>query len=189
MEHSARQARAARFKREAAKPPPPLPKNRMAHPGGKIVTSDKDKALAALMARKAAAGTTLTEAQRRAFAELNPKYMNRASTGGFIQRDIEDDWVLVVDPGAEQTATKSGAKAMELSAAISPPLEAAPVLAPGPSDDLWKKKRALRKKLHDIEVLEKRVEDGAVLQTNQKEKILQKAALQSELHALDTILL
>ena len=63
-ELDAKRARAARFKAEAKKPPPPLPKNRMAHPGGKIVTTNKEAALAALLARKQAQGIDLTADQR-----------------------------------------------------------------------------------------------------------------------------
>ena len=44
--------RAAKFAKEAAAPPP-VPKKTMAHPGGKI-TSNKDEATAAFLARKAA---------------------------------------------------------------------------------------------------------------------------------------
>jgi len=44
--------RAAKFAKEADAPPP-VPKKTMAHPGGKI-TSNKDEATAAFLARKAA---------------------------------------------------------------------------------------------------------------------------------------
>ena len=63
-----REARAARFAAEAAKPPPPPPPKVLAHPGGKIVTSDKRTALLSLLARQTSPPTA---AQNRALAELS----------------------------------------------------------------------------------------------------------------------
>ena len=48
-----------------------------------------------------------------------------------------------------------------------------------------KRIRTLRKKLHDIEELERRAADGAVLQENQKTKLLTKAEVQAELARLE----
>ena len=53
---AAKRARAERFKREFKAGPPPVPTKRLAHPGGKIVTSDKEQALKNLLARKLAQG-------------------------------------------------------------------------------------------------------------------------------------
>ena len=63
-------ARARRFEAEGSKPPPPLPARRLAHPGGKIVTSNKAAVLDAFLKRKARAGVTLTEDQQRARRRL-----------------------------------------------------------------------------------------------------------------------
>ena len=77
QEAQRRQDRKERFLREAQQPPPPLPVKRIAHPGGKIVTSDKDAALHKLIARKQAAGEALTDDQQRALAELTAKSTER----------------------------------------------------------------------------------------------------------------
>ena len=63
-------ARAARFRREEQRPPPPLPTNRITVSEGKVVTSDKDLALRKLIERKAAAGVQLTADQQRALSSL-----------------------------------------------------------------------------------------------------------------------
>lgn len=47
----AKQRRAARFASDASKPPPPVPKKVMAHPGGRM-TSNKDEATAKFLARR-----------------------------------------------------------------------------------------------------------------------------------------
>ena len=44
--------RKARFERETANPPPPLPTSRIAWAGGNIVTSDKSLALQKFIERK-----------------------------------------------------------------------------------------------------------------------------------------
>ena len=55
-----RQERKERFLREVNQPPPQPPAKKLAHPGGKIVTSDKERALLKLIARKQAAGEALS---------------------------------------------------------------------------------------------------------------------------------
>lgn len=64
------QTRRARFEREAARPPPPLPAQRIAWAGGNIETSDKDAALRKFVARKAKSGEALTADQTRALSAL-----------------------------------------------------------------------------------------------------------------------
>lgn len=61
-----RQARQARFARDAAKPPPPPPKRTFAHPGGKM-TSNKDEAMRKYLARK---GDSLNAAQQAALTGM-----------------------------------------------------------------------------------------------------------------------
>ena len=70
----ARAARAARFAAEAARPPPPLPTNRLvAHTwGGKVTKSDTKDSLKRFLARKAGSGAALTPAQARAAATVSP---------------------------------------------------------------------------------------------------------------------
>ena len=63
-------ARAARFRREEQRAPPPLPTNRITVSEGKVVTSDKDVALRKLLERKAIAGVPLTADQQRVLSSL-----------------------------------------------------------------------------------------------------------------------
>lgn len=168
-ELDAKRARAARFKAEAKKPPPPLPKNRMAHPGGKIVTTNKEAALAALLARKQAQGIDLTADQRRALAELNPS-MNSITSSSNVELPSFAHQPMHVSaaPSTLQPSTRDTVTKAE------PKLDA----------DGQKRLKTLRKKLKDIEVLERRREEGAVLQANQLEKIAGKADLLAALQQL-----
>lgn len=132
---------AARFAREAQQGPPPLPVNRMAHPGGKIVTTDKNKALAALLERKQRAGLELTSEQRRALEQIS-------------------------EPNAAQDAAPPAGAAPPALPAAAPVERAHPraVIAKAPSamavstpsiaasDDNAKRIQKLRKKLRDGDV-------------------------------------
>ena len=156
----ARRARALRFQREAAKPPPPLPVKRMAHPGGKIVTGDKDACLRKLLLRKAANGEVLTADQRRALQTLSVQ-----------------DGAAVVTPEAT-------------SRAQAPPLPSAQAATNAGEDfelvpSVNKRLRALRKKLREIAQLEERLAEGGVLQQNQKDKIAGKEAILHEISEIE----
>ena len=150
-ESARRQARAQRFKEEAKRGPPPLPVKRMAHPGGKIVTSDRDKALAALIARKQRNGEELTVEQKRALSEKTADFVNRATQ-------------------------------LHLQAGVCPP-SAEPVNVaftkqqPAVNDASGKRLRVLRKKLRDIEILQERQREGAILQQNQVRNVRSKFGL------------
>ena len=129
--------------------------------GGKIVTSNKEAALAALLRRKQEAGLELTIEQRRALAEI-----------GTCTTNVKADQAQVT------AAPVAPPKTVAAPAAL--PIGKAPLL----DAEGQKRLKNLRKKLKDIEILEARLEEGAVLQANQKEKIMQKAELTSALREL-----
>ena len=87
-----RKAREARFKQEAAKPPPPKPKRTMAHAGGKV-THNKEAALAAYLKRKAG---RLTPQQQEALNNLEhlknkvaPVLVSEAGTGAVAVATVD----------------------------------------------------------------------------------------------------
>ena len=163
-----RKARAARFKAEAKAGPPPLPVKRLAHPGGKIVTGNKEACLAALLARKQAAGEKLTDDQRRALSTLT------------------NTPAPVSAPPPQQARVPEHERTSSMSA--PPRAQIAEHVANTVVDNrsaAGKRIKTLRKKLHDIAELEQRAADGGVLQDNQKAKISTKAELIAELSQLE----
>jgi uncharacterized protein with WD repeat len=162
---AAKRARAERFKREFKAGPPPVPTKRLAHPGGKIVTTDKEQALKNLLARKQAAGLDLTQDQRRALAQLD------ASGAAYL--------------GSSKISDYGDAQRAAIKTTVPP---TAPVVAASSNKQLdpegQKRIKTLRKKIKDIEILEERLAEGAVLQVNQKEKIASKAELLEALRQL-----
>ena len=160
---AAKRARAERFKREFKAGPPPVPTKRLAHPGGKIVTSDKEQALKNLLARKLAQGAELTQDQRRALAQLDPS--GGAYLGSSTNR-VESQASPAVPSTAPTAPIVSASSHKQLSAEVQ------------------KKIKVLRKKVKDIEILEERLAEGAILQANQKEKIAGKDELTEALRQL-----
>ena len=160
---AAKRARAERFKREFKAGPPPVPTKRLAHPGGKIVTSDKEQALKNLLARKLAQGAELTQDQRRALAQLDPS--GGAYLGSSTNR-VESQASPAVPSTAPTAPIVSASSHKQLSAEVQ------------------KKIKVLRKKIKDIEILEERLAEGAILQANQKEKIAGKDELTEALRQL-----
>jgi hypothetical protein len=175
-ESQRRKERAQRFKEEAKKGAPALPKKTFAHPGGKIVTSDKDAALAKLFARKQAAGEALTEAQQRALDQMNAQ---PAHIDSWVVEEPDGDSWVVVDNGKAALVEQTAQTANRATAASASAPEA--VKPADKSSD--KRVRALRKKLRDIETLEERQREGAVLQQNQLGKLEGKSAIEEELRA------
>ena len=160
-EQTQRSARQARFKAEAKLGPPPLPKRQFAH-AEKLVKTDPADRLAKLLARKAAAGMELTADQRRALETL-----------GESQRNSMDSVAAAAPPPRKPIAAVPSSTFVD-----KPP--ASGRVAPS------RRAITLRKKLHEIRVLEERVaNDGAVLQNNQREKLAKKADLLAELEALE----
>ena len=154
-----RKARAARFKREAANPPPAPVKN-FAHPGGKITTSDKDTALLKLLERKGKAGLALTEEQQQARRRL---LSAKSAASDNTARGSDDSAQLAEAVGR-----------MDLAAACGVPIRSA-------ASDACRK---LQKKIRQIEHLEERLGSGEALEANQHHKIAQKTELQRELSKL-----
>ena len=138
-------ARRARFRQEAKAGPPPLPKRTFAHPGGKIVTSDKDAALRKLLERKLRAGEALSADQQRA--------LNSLSTN-----------IDLPAPAAAAVAP------------VEPKRE--------PKAEAQKQMQKLRKTLHQIEELERRLASGGALEANQLAKLARKADVAAGLAAL-----
>ena len=158
-----RERRRQRFAADAKRAPPPLPKREFAHPE-KLVKSDADAVLAKFLARKVAAGATLTDLQKRALGSIDSTRINQP-----------------VPSPKEITVSKRS----ELEPAN--PAPAAPALASPVAADQPRRLLTLRKKLREIADLERReAEEGAVLQANQRAKIQQKSALEAELASLVT---
>ena len=168
-------ARSARFHREQQRPPPPLPTNRIAHSGGKIVTSDKDRAFRKLLERKAKAGEPLTADQMRVLSSLGAAGANASEPRATSQ------------PQKAATAGRSVKKPSDANAG-RPKGETKP-----PSDDKaetgrgfqdWAAERKLRKKIRECEGLEAQQAAGAKLEANQLAKMSGKTALMEELERL-----
>ena len=158
-----RERRRQRFAADAKRAPPPLPKREFAHPE-KLVKSDADAVLAKFLARKVAAGATLTDLQKRALGSVDSTRINQP-----------------VPSPKEITVSKRS----ELEPASPAPV--APALASPVAADQPRRLLTLRKKLREIADLERReAEEGAVLQANQRAKIQQKSALEAELASLVT---
>jgi hypothetical protein len=66
-----RARRAARFAREAAAPPPPLPVKKFAHPEGLVVVNKE--AAQVFLQKRLEAGLPLTDAQKRALKPVQPQ--------------------------------------------------------------------------------------------------------------------
>ena len=154
---AAKRARAERFKREAKAGPPPVPTKRIAHPGGKIVTNDKEQALKSLLARKQAQGLELTQDQRRALAQLD-------ESGTEYLGGSKSSTESKASPSVPPTAASSSNKQLSL--------------------EDQKRVKKMRKAIKDIEILEGRLAEGAILQANQKEKIASKDGLLEALRQL-----
>ena len=170
-----RQARKERFLREANAPPPPAPVKKIAHPGGKIVTSNKEQALLKLIARKQAAGEALSDDQRRALATL--------TTNGAAQLD---DCPPPQQQHNPSPSPKVASNVPLTSSARQPQLAAKEAPQPPLSAANGKRAKSLRKKLHEIAELERRVADGAILPANQKAKVAAKADISTELASIDS---
>ena len=159
-----RQARAAR--NEAKKVPPPLPTNRMAHPGGKIITSDKvakvDKKVDKVAALAAQLAAQLAEDEA-------------------LARQLQQQMLQHAPPEPVAALAEQRADAANRVA----PASKAPAPAEATTGDTTSKRvRALRKKVRDIDLLEERQREGAILQQDQLDKIAGKAAIVKELGAL-----
>lgn len=128
-----------------------------------VVTSDKEQALKNLLARKLAQGAELTQDQRRALAQLDPS--GGAYLGSSTNR-VESQASPAVPPTAPTAPIVSASSHKQLSAEVQ------------------KKIKVLRKKVKDIEILEERLAEGAILQANQKEKIAGKDELTEALRQL-----
>jgi len=231
-EAAPRQARAARFDNKAKNPPQPPPTNRMAHPGGKIASSNKDAALTAPPASKTKAGMPLKVDKQRArrsraesadapaavpvedAAAVAAQLAEDEALARQLQEQMLQQEMLLQAPPAPpelvaappepvaappepvaappETATlaEQGADAADRVAPAPLPASKTPAqktLAPSEAttgDATSKRVRALRKKVRDIDLLEERQREGAVLQQDQLDKIAGKAAIVKELGAL-----
>ena len=117
-----REARAARFEREAiekAKYAPP--KKVMAHPGGKVV-SNKDEATRKFLARRLASGATLTADQQRALEALGGVDGNGSLDGNGVEKNSSSKGGI--SGGGDSTAGKPmthSDEALALAAGRPPP--------------------------------------------------------------------
>ena len=175
----AKRARAARFRAEAKQPPPPLPVQRIAHPGGKIVTGNKDACLRKLLQRKLNNGEELTTEQLRALRTLQPSSeadCNVKSTTKARHQPVSKvppPQQPVLQTKQQQTTQQQPNQQPNQQ---SPPPQSAPTVCP--------EKRKLLKRLRQIEELEAKRAEGATLEANQEAKLLSKPALLAELSNL-----
>ena len=172
-------ARAARFKREEQRPPPPLPTNRITISEGKVVTSDKDVVLRKLLQRKATAGVPLTADQQRVLSSLG------TSTNQMNSRSAQ----LKTAPSRDPMTTSQPKKTAEWGKSNTSQPKQAPDR--GTLGDFLRKKEhdpkdenKLRRKIRDCEALESAAAAGAALEANQRSKIEGKAALVEQLERL-----
>ena len=181
----AKRARAARFRAEAKKPPPPLPQKRIAWAGGKIATNSKDECLRRLLQRKMANGEKLTPEQLQAAAALQPASAAdvNVNVGQLTMRTV----VVKTDPPRQpqpsqqqqkQQSTKStkSTPPVQQSQPVQPAQPEAPAICP--------EKRKLLKKLREIELLESKLTAGVALEANQEAKVQSKAELVAKLAQL-----
>lgn len=111
--------RAARF--ETAEPPPPVrARGAMAHPGGKIVTSDANEKLLALIRKRLATGQALTPAQSAALQQLGIAPEDAASALGVTAGSAADIAVPAVYAEGPRTRSR-GAAAAATPVAAPPP--------------------------------------------------------------------
>jgi hypothetical protein len=181
-ENARRQARRQRFAKEAQRPPPALPTKRIAHAGGKIVTGDKDACLVKLLARKAAAGEELSADQRRALESIPANISPDALATSVKVLTLVPAYTVPAHRLSRPSAPQPSVPVQQTTV-LPAPKPIAPVAALG--EPVPKRVRTLRKKLHEIEELEARVREGAVLQANQKAKLETKSSLVAELSQLE----
>ena len=168
-------ARAARFKAEAKRPPPPTPK--FWAPGlptenvaratvfeHKVVKSDKDVALQKLIARKAKAGVSLTEDQKRALGSIGMSNANQEVRSGN-------------STNSSRQPRKPNSKPVVSAAPKSQPSSAA-------GQTVGAAERKLQKKIRECEGLEAVLATGKQLEANQIAKMQGKATLIAELQRL-----
>lgn len=172
-------ARARRFEAEARNPPPPLPKNRMAHPGGKIVTNDKAEVMRAFLARKAAAGAPMTVDQQRALQSLDGSSANIPCSNPCATRAVRK---VPLTQAVDGSKANSAPKITRTAPCVVSRSGDTASNAPSACDTADKRLRAVRKKLREIEILEQR--NHATLEQNQRAKIASKPSLLAELASI-----
>ncbi|KAL1515421.1 hypothetical protein AB1Y20_002047 [Prymnesium parvum] len=169
---TARKARAARFRAEARRPPPPLPVHRIAWAGGKVVTNDKEKCLQKLIQRKLATGASLTSEQERAMRTLQP------TTGSSVNVSRQTN-------AADECALRKGSFMAKVPAQRLQTVEAVQHAPEKKQEEMREKQssetKKLMRKLRQIEDLERARENGKSLEANQEAKIQMKPALLAEL--------
>uniref|UniRef100_A0A7S0PWY2 Uncharacterized protein n=1 Tax=Coccolithus braarudii TaxID=221442 RepID=A0A7S0PWY2_9EUKA len=160
-------ARAARFRAEARRPPPPLPKDRMAWTGGKIVTNSKDACLLKFIERKVAQGQELTADQQRALRALQPSCDADANTRANDATNVRTVPAVKRDAAlSKRDAVQPAAQSKSTAAHACP------------------EKRRLLKKLREVEALGQKRAAGERLEVNQETKLQSKSALLAQLAQL-----
>ena len=176
-------ARAARFRAEAKRPPPPTPKfwtPGMPTDGArktvfehKVVKSDTDVVLRKLIERKQRAGEPLTEDQQRALGSIGLSTCNSSSTNSSGQPRKPN-----TKPKAKPNA-KPNAKPAVVQQVAAP--NSKPAVA---EQTVGAAERKLRKKIRECEALEAVLATGKQLEANQFAKVQGKATLIEELERL-----
>lgn len=160
-----KRARAERFKAEAKKPIPPVPRNRIAWSGGKLVTSDKEEVLLKFIQRKLAAGSELTAEQARAMSLLRPANLETENlplnpNGGIPPRRT---LLSATDSVSRETCNSSREHANHATR----PQVTKPMQTPTVDAEV----RKILKKLRECDALNQKLIAGVQLEANQIAKI------------------
>ena len=177
-----KRARAARFRAEAKKPPPPLPQKRIAWAGGKIATNSKDECLRKLLQRKMANGEKLTPEQLQAAAALQPASAADVNVGQLTMRTV----VVKTDPPRRPQPSQQQKQQSTKSTKSTPPVQQSQPVQPTQPEApaICPEKRKLLKKLREIELLETKLTAGVALEANQEAKVQSKAEVVAKLAQL-----
>ena len=191
---------------------PPPATHQTAHPTSKVVTSDKVAALASQLTCMTKAAVPMTADQQRALhsraeradvpaavpAEAVAAVAAQLAEDEVLARQLQQQMLQHAPPEpvaalAEQTFDHRAEQRADAANLVAPASKtpAPPETTTGDAtgDATSKRIRALRKKVRDIDLLEERQREGAILQHDQLDKIAGKAAIVKELGELacDTI--
>ena len=188
-----KRARAARFRAEAKKPPPPLPTKRIAWAGGKIATNSKDACLRKLLERKMANGETLTPEQMQAAAALQPASVADVNVASLTTRTVivkkqkqqqQQQQQQQSPPPPKQQQPRQQQQQQQHSVQSAEPTALPQRAQPANQPAVCPEKRKLLKKLREIEELEGKLAAGLPLEANQAAKVQGKPEVLAKLETL-----
>jgi len=147
-------------------------------------TSNKDVAIAALPTHKTKAGMLLTEQQPDTPAAV-PVEVVAAVSAQLAEDEALAQMLQHAPPEPVAALAEQRADAANHVPPAPQPASRTPAPSEATTDDTTAKRvRALRKKVRDIEAIEEKQREGAILQQAQLDKIAGKAAIVKELGAI-----